>query len=444
MNLEIVSNQFTENRRFTVSPDKIIGLLIFFLFFFEAIGGLLRYYLDSLSLAGLIYFPKMIAFILIMISIPFIKLRYSKVCLLSLFAWYCLYGIIHSTILQVSFGIYTLSPFFAGYILSKYIKQTDINNIFYFVFLVSVVGVFSDSVFDVPWKGYSYSVLGQELEANRQWSTFGIDRIAGFSRHSATTAIILGISSVFFINMLKHKCTKFVITCLAFASILLTTNKASIAAFLLIIPFLLTIEKKVFLLTGIIVSFSLGIFIPFFSLANTTTVLGCNSSFEILLASFLDRLENTWPLFFNQALLADNTGGNLTWFFGLGIGSVGSAAKYFGNQTLGVADNMWLYLFGTCGILGFIVVMYYMFLLSRVHQDELNNWKSFIISMNFIFLVGITTDIFESLLAVFIIGFLLAELETSEQPQTSSIWVYFVFSNRRDNYLYKHLKVILT
>ncbi len=136
-------------------------------------------------------------------------------------------GIFHGAkVTNLLFTALMYAPFLFGYFYGKKIDsyQKWFTYLLWFLVIGSLLGIYLDYTFTLPWKGLEYEVGGQNIEGNREWDAGGIDRLAGFGRSSATTAIILSCLSLYIIGQAKNKVVAISIFILTLLGIILTTT----------------------------------------------------------------------------------------------------------------------------------------------------------------------------------------------------------------------------
>ena len=381
----------------------LIGVL------FESLNGVLRYYFDMVRIGLLIYFPKILMFILGFIFIFYFIFRgnFKKnlkiLLLIFLLIWYSFYSLLNVPMLSFLFGIYMIGPLLFGIGFAKMTTNySDLTKIFGMVFIISVLGVWIDFFYEVPWEGYYQKIGDFEIEASRSWSIFDIERPAGFARLSAAAAIIIGISSIFYIMSFKKSLLKFILFLLSFATIIITTSKSTAAAYVLVAPLMFNKKiRKYYAPLSILCSLLLGVSLP---LSSITYGIELPINDSILLTSFQDRLINTWPNVYDilNRLIRDNF---LLYLFGVGIGGFGSASRYFFATEMAVADNAWLYIYALSGFIGVFFMVYIALKSFKLIMLRNEHLVSLGIVLNLIFWIGISTDIYESLIPLFLLGY---------------------------------------
>ena len=304
------------------------------------------------------------------------------------------------------------APLLLSYLCIKEITKYNIffYNLILFLLISSILGAYLDLSINLPWKGSSYEIAGQEVEGNREWTSGGIDRIAGFARMSAGLAIMLCCFSFYIMNQNKKTLVRFTIYLITLTGILLTTTKGVLVAFILSGLYFLFIRGYIKYWLHLLILF-IGLILPFisyivgYSIAEEIT----NPDQVILLASFDDRLTNTWPtIFYNIEQYKAS-------ILGMGFGIVGSSSRIFpinGVPAFNVTDSASLYLYATFGVLGIYFYLKMFKVLNTVSKYKENIFLQGILVC--LVIIGWTTDIWESVIAIFFIGYIAAESKISK------------------------------
>src|SRR3546814_623925 len=209
-----------------------------------------------------------------------------------------------------------------------------------------------DMLTSVPWKGYSYMVGEVELSANRSWAFDDIDRIGGFARMSTALSVMIAIYSLFIAAFIQPRVLRLMLYIAALIGIVLTTNKSTAAAYVLTLLMLIVTAYRFASATAFLVAVLVGLMLPMASLVLSLDPNAANNG--SLLASFADRLINSWPNFI-EVITREGWG-----WWGAGFGAVGSTGKVYpvpGLELLGIADNTALYLWGMLGVFGVLLYL---------------------------------------------------------------------------------------
>ena len=370
----------------------------------DMVTGPLRYYLSPIGLNSFVYAPKVLS-IFIVIKEAFHR-RVNRVLFFVLLVMITssMVGLTNNFSLNcILFSFFSISPFLVGISSAHYLlgKEKQFVILLGVIFVVTAVGVFLGIFIDFPWKGFVYTIDNHEIEGVREWSTFGFDRVAGFARMSVTAAFYLVCSSLFLFSYCRSYWIKFLLVITAFPLILATTNKAGIFGFLLGMLSIALIgmprlQKMAIycLVIGVVV-------FPFTTLFGLYNLNIKDPISLLLLASFEDRLINTWPLFIA------GVSKHGSFLAGVGFGGIGASVNYFvsgTNEVLNFADNFLLYLYGIFGVIAIPIFIY----LGRVANDLFSIKDRFIASMAPVMVAtlaaALTTDVIEVQVLAFFLG----------------------------------------
>lgn len=412
----MVQLMLAKSNRDLLPQDRLIIYALYLFLFFEVASGALRFYLSYVSLVQFIYLPKFFVFAVFVFFL--VKDGFSKALgvLLVLVILGAFVGLLRGfDITNILFSVYMLGPLFFGYTCGRKhdVLKPHYYKIFSVLFFIAVFGVFFDYAFSVPWKGFEYTLGDAVIEGSRDWSTVGVDRLAGFSRVSASTGILIALFSSYMIIYMRSYSGLLVVLFLSFSAIALTTNKASLLG-LLCALFVLFSKKNINLIN--LLAFSLIIFcvvLPFSTCFVNYDIDLSSESSEFLLSSFSDRLVRTWPGFIdivNSYNLSE---------FGVGLGGVGAALKLFTVDaapgvflySLAVADSTVLYLWGIFGFLGVFIFVGLGWVIKRLLAYSSLDAVGFVSSMVAILAISLTTDVIESPACLVFIGIALGILD---------------------------------
>jgi len=282
------------------------------------------------------------------------------------------------------------------------------------VFLVTVLGVYINAIVDYPWKGFAYAINGSEIEGAKEWTTMGMPRLAGFTRMSTIASFYIACAALFLYEYSRSWWHKLLVVLVAFPAILLTTNKSGIGAFMLglastvLVRYPRLLKLFLFSLASILMS------LPFSKIARNYELDLTDPISLLLLASFEDRLINTWPNF----LAGVSKFGNL--ITGVGFGGIGTANKYFASgsrHVLAVSDNFALYLYGCFGITIIGIYLFLAYITVVLFSSSQRLTRSLAPVMVAFFAASFTTDVIETQIFALMLGIAIPLYSIrSEQP----------------------------
>ncbi|WP_141304210.1 hypothetical protein [Moorella sp. E306M] len=365
----------------------------------KALEGPVRYALVSADIEWAIYVPTFLLMLVVLLRglLVMHTWRISRVMLIVTLALLGASGlgmVLIGNPAQVLFGIYVWVPFLFGAALAQEIVPhlRRLYCFFVLLWLVSVAGVFLNYFFDWPWAGFVYKVSGISIEGTRKWSTFGIERLAGFARASFEAAIIIFILSLLLLIYGKNRWTKPAVWLIGGGAIVLTTTKGIMAAYLAVTLLLLVrpwtpafiLRAAPFVVAIVVMAF------PLYSWTQDISLILKNEVDCLLLASFEDRLTYTWPAA-NELVFQHGAGP-----VGRGVGGIGAAQDRFEKTLYNPADNLFVYLFGIAGYLAVILMLLIAYRVSRFAGGRQGEATFFYLLGMGILIYGLTTNVVES------------------------------------------------
>ncbi|MEW6016255.1 MAG: hypothetical protein AB1690_13165 [Candidatus Zixiibacteriota bacterium] len=407
------------------------GMLLFWLVII-IMEAPLRYYSSALGFPGIVYLKD---FVLLLIFLYFLVLIFKRkridaliLIILAGVAYGCLVGMLNGlSISQVAFGAKMFLPFVVAFIAVYYlqVERDFLGTMFRWLVPVVLLGILLELFGELPWKGEQYSAFGVDIDASREWTTLGLPRLSGFGRASyETAAIILSLVALNLTATLvssgepKRATVRYydyLLSTLSIAGIVVTTSKTAMLATVgllisaVLIKFALERRAK-----GDRASLGLKLFILFFALFGMippaiaainpsyfSQVLDSDNLFwKAVTFSFVERMESTWP----EALhLLD---GGWRFLSGRGIGGIGASQFYFEPENYNPADNFYIYVLISFGIVFTAVVIAYLIKNLVLCKPSEQAGVPFFIFCLIIFVFGATMNIVESSILMFTLGIL--------------------------------------
>lgn len=374
----------------------------------ETFSGALRYYFDQAGVAALLYLPKLAC--LAAVGLELLTQRNTRGFWVALLVGLTssLLALLHGAVpLNIAFALFGLTPLLFAVVCGRYLADRGglLALVIGLCLAASLAGLALDMTIKLPWKGYSYVMGETELSGNRSWGSGDMDRPAGFARMSTTLSVMLAVYSLFLASWIHSRLARLALYALAFGGIWLSTNKSTLAAYAATLLMMTLIAYRLPSATAFLLAVVGGAALPIASLSmnvDPNTVAGAS---DHALASFNDRLANSWPNFIG---LLRNEG----WLWsGAGFGAVGSSGSAFpilGLDLLIVADNTALYLWGMFGALGLLLYGLWNLLLLRLH-DQPTPLNLGLCNIAFcLCLIGWATDVLEVPVAGLFLGLAIA------------------------------------
>lgn len=355
--------------------DGFILSTIFIFLIFEVLQGPLRYYLSMMGGVVLAYAPKglmALAFIFLLIKTLWtLRLEKTVTGALAGFATFAAVGCYFTHgIGQPVMGIFALIPVLFGVIAEPAFSRLDGRILPYalVLWLCVAVGVGFNYFHSMPWTGFTYQLGDAEVEVSRDWSYFGVERIAGFARASFEAAMQLLFLGLVCSILVRSKVIALIIWISTGVLIAVTTTKTTLGLY-----FFLTIMLPIVVpraapsiikrLVGPTVPWTMsliGILLPASTLVSKAGASFANQDPGNLLVSFGMRLSQVWPDTFTLIFKHGNA------LLGRGLGGIGSAQKIFEPDLYSPADNLYLYLYAVFGLFALVIIWVFTRAVSRL------------------------------------------------------------------------------
>ena len=381
--------------RLAVNKSTLVIWTAIGLLFAETFSGALRYYFDQAGISALLYLPKVLCVVLFALELTTLKTHRLFWILLMGLVLSAGLGMLHGAALSNPlFSIFVYIPLLFGLVCGEHLEQRRVllGWAVGLCLAATIIGVYVDSMFSVPWKGYSYNLGDQELTGNMTWAADGIDRPAGFARMSTTAATLTAIFTLYLSAFIRSKVLLLALLALAFATILVTTNKSTAAAFMVTLLVMPLYNQRLLCRVVFTVLVGVGALLPLIGLWTPLDPSLAASGAEGSLVSLYDRMINTWPQ------LADEVARRGWSWTGGGFGMVGSAVNMFPVDNVkypAVADSLFMYLWACFGAMG--PALYALLLPLLMTLRSKNSWMGRgLLSISLcVVVVGWTTDVLE-------------------------------------------------
>ena len=379
----------------------------------DVLSGVIRYFTSMAGAAPATYLPKLLMLawvILILIKRP--KASHALIALYLLAQSFV--SLSHGVAPEaVGFFVWTIMPMLFALTASPQalalLNGGGARAAFFLLAALCFIGLLLNSFSPMPWVGQSVSVGGHNVSVAMS-SYVGIaSRLTGFGRDSASTGLMVGLLTTWLLMRTRSKLLQLALLGCAGAAVYVTTNKTAPVALALVVCahcFLAapTIRRACLWAAGVAVGFPIVTFIA-------TSAFNLAGSGYVMLASFQDRMWNTWPRLI-EGLLKDGR----IWL-GLGPGGFGSASTYyesaFGFQ-VAYADNTVLYAVASFGFFGALVLIWALVrLMLRAETTDRASW----VMLLYLLFACASTDICESIGCLLFLGVTIRYLRESV-PET--------------------------
>lgn len=396
-----------QNNRELPLFDRVALALLFLLLLSEVLGGAVRYYAVQFGFPWLVYLPHLLIF-LALVPIFFVYLANEGVTVtyltvLTLFGVGTVYGLFNlGNSDQVEFGFWVFAAFLYGIVALPSVVHGWRRLIPYALVLwaFAVVGVLINFFYTWPWAGMDYQVGGTSVEASRLWWDGGITRLAGFSRASFDAALQILILCLFLGATLRRRWW-IPVWILSGIAIALTTHKTAVIIFIVFSATRAFRRNPTRRLWRLVPSFLVGVdvLLPFSMLVIKLDWLKFIRSpvWYALVASFVKRMQTGWPVWLR--MIAER--GNV--LLGRGLGGIGAAQQYFEPALFSPGDNIAVYLYGTFGVLGLVLLFVYARNAARIDvKGQVGRFFFFCACL--ILLEGVTVNVLEDVFTAIVLG----------------------------------------
>lgn len=380
--------------------DRVALALLFFFLLTEILGGAIRYYAVQFHLGWFPYLPHL----LLAVAVPPMFFLYlasegvtpTYLIIGLLFGLGTVYGVLNlNSASQVEFGLWVFAAFLYGIVVLPAVTHgwRRLTPYVFGLWAVAVAGVLISFFYSLPWIGMEYQVGATAVQASRLWriGALNLARLPGFSRASFAAALQILILCIFLSRTLRRKWW-IPVWILSGIAIVLTTHKTAIVIFILFSvtrAFRRDFTGRFWRVFPLALA-SVDILLPFSMLFIKVDWFQTIRShlWVALIASFVDRLQLGWPVWLHMIVTHGNS------ILARGIGGIGSAQRYFEPALYSPGDNIAVYLYGTFGIFGLILLYLYARNAGRMKMNGPIG-RFFFLCACIVLLEGVTTNVIE-------------------------------------------------
>lgn len=234
--------------------------------------------------------------------------------------------------------------------------------------LIVLLGVFVNSTMPYPWEGSMISSALGDRALTLEWSAGGIKRLAGLSRASFDAAATVLILIVPCVMVLRGRWWwQILIVCASMYGIWLTTSKGALLAlslFCLWYVLKYSFRWRVLASACVYMLLFVVIFMPIAGVLIDYAPRIADDEAAWWLSSFIIRLQQMWPSAFANVM--DH--GSIV--LGRGLGGVGFPQLFGEPGRYNSADNVFVYLYSSFGILSIAYLTFITNAASRLSQTE--------------------------------------------------------------------------
>ncbi|KIG11370.1 O-antigen ligase family protein [Caballeronia concitans] len=384
----------------------------------DVLSGVVRYYTSMIGVPQAAYLPKALMFAWVLYTL----LRRPK----ATHAFIAFYMLAESCVSlshgvapeAVGFWLWTVMPMLFALTASPQalmmLNGRAATTAFAVLAALCGIGILANTFMPMPWVGVSVSVGGHNVRAAVASYVGMASRLSGFGRDSASTGLMAGLLTTWLLMRTPKRWMQCALLVAAGAAIHATTNKTAPVSLALVVAVhclfsTMTFKRASLCAAAFAVVFPLASFVAelMFNLSGTGFTT---------LASFQDRMFNTWPILL-EGLLKDNR----IWL-GLGPGGFGSATTYYESAfgfNVAYADNTVLYALANFGFFGAVLLVgFFVRLMVRAEANDRPSWAMLL----FLLFASATTDICESIGCLLFLGITISYLRENATLTQPHIW----------------------
>jgi hypothetical protein len=280
--------------------------------------------------------------------------------------------------------------------------------------------VFINAVYRFPWIGMTLQIGDLAVSANREWSAYGVARLSGFSRSSYDCAMAILVFYGYLVTLSRGVALKAAIAAISGAAIAMTTAKGAAGAFLLALllgPMLGAVRTPNSLWRWPCLAVAgglaaIGLAAPLVSSQIPFPQLTEGSPAHWLFSSMLERAWDTWP----QALALLSDSQTLT---GRGLGGIGAAQYIFEAGRENPADNLFVYLYVTAGLIGAAFYVWLPLASLRLRLDDPAGRIAFL-TLLAVLAYGVSANVIENAIFALALGMATAWLAVGQVPHRAA------------------------
>lgn len=219
------------------------------------------------------------------------------------------------------------------------------------VWCVSIVALALDKyVYTMPWMGIETHIGGVEVDVARDWFVQGADkRAGGLMRSSIFAAALMPVLTIVLAGRVRGYLLRAAMLFAGLFAVFLTTQKGSLIALTAVSAALLLSNqprRQYRLLAIAALSFAVAdVALPVFT---SGLLVDVDSGGTFSVSSLLMRIGSTWPDAWHWISL------NEIFPFGVGLGGIGGAQRFYAPDWTNPADNMYIYLYANFGVMAFV------------------------------------------------------------------------------------------
>lgn len=400
--------------------QKTIHICLLLYLAFYLFEGVVRFGLNFIGADSLIFVRDIVLFVPLLL-VFWQQIRERK--LSPAFAIFSGIILVHGSISLLNIGsfftllysIKILLGLLAGAILAPYLLSPPawVLRVIFALWMVTFFGVLADKYFvNYPWMGMETTIGDIQVEISRDWTITGADkRAGGFMRSSINVAIIESLLAFLLIFNFRSHFAKLVVFALSFMAVFWSTQKGSIIGFAvasgaLFLPRRLKLPAlKIGVSLAIILLVILPVILHEFTMPHSQGVF----SFE----SFNLRVEEVWPKAWGWISRME------IFPFGVGLGGIGGAMRFYAMSSLNYADNMFIFLYAYFGILSFLYLGFVWWKTMCLPSPASKNTIYALTILLFLLFYGCVLSLIEDQMAALFLGAAVAIISSKRKAENA-------------------------
>lgn len=410
-----------------------ITLSMLLLIYNDIFGGVIKYYSATSALLFISFIPSLFAGAVLAAyfgsHILVMRIHNKMVLFLLIFVLNAIYALADGrNPAAVGFGFYIWLPFFVGLLITTFKLEKEFEKHIIVWWVIVTAGVLLNSQIKFPWTGESYQVLGQTIQASRDWTASGFDRLAGFSRASFAAATQIALFCMVMLAMRIGVAKKVFVWAISTTAVYLTTTKTTLFIMIMapiligMIDFFLTKSatpqapnRKIVRLATIICMFLAGLMVglPIFSLTSASNIVSSEGIGFFNLYSLYDRMGRMWPQAWDLIL---DQGNPIHMIFGRGIGGIGTPQNFFEALKSNSADNLFVYLYVTFGIFSIFFIRHLIINIRKWAEADNRQFLTYFALTVSILIIGLMANVVENPTSLLVLGLLIGKTSSRALP----------------------------
>ena len=320
--------------------------------------------------------------------------------------------------LPAVYGAKLLINVLFGFLAARLVQpDRRVLTFFTLIWVITLVGLVLDKfVVTFPWIGLETHIGGIRVDVSRGWDIDDVidKRAAGFSRSSISAAMLLPVLAMVIAPRISGFIVRASMLALTVGGVLLTTQKGSVVAVAAVSVILCAPKwSRYSLLCAACIGFALlAVALP----PLTYGLMMPESAGVFSFASFAMRITLTWPDAWQWITR------NEVFPFGVGLGGIGGAQRFYAANFFNPSDNMFVYLYANFGLLSLVYLAWVTALGPRLPREMRADAIAALAVLAFLLGYGAALSILEDQVAALFLGAAAGWLWQSRQQALGGSW----------------------